>query len=123
MHVNVQEAAVGRQASEEAVLATPVAEAQACQEDAPDTARAASAAAAAAQPRPAEPVSAPQAQAAPPADFQKIVGDKAQALEGQNSAVNVRAREAAKLNRRKIRELSKLVADTCASACCKHPQH
>jgi hypothetical protein len=51
------------------------------------------------------------------ADFQKVIDDRTQGLDGQNSAINVRTREAAKQVRRKIRDLGKLAADKHAPIC------
>ena len=50
-----------------------------------------------------------------PLDVQAMIEERMKALEAQNSAVNIRTREAAKQLRRRIKDADKLAADKCAS--------
>lgn len=56
-----------------------------------------------------------------PVDIRLLVKDRMKAADGHNSAPNMRAREVAKQNKKKAKELAKLVADKCAHPAAGQP--
>ena len=69
----------------------------------------------AAQEVPAPRVAQHPAETVRPKNMRTLVHERVKATNGHNSAANMRAREAAKQNKRKVRDLNKLAADKCGS--------